>query len=132
MPKIHTLDFPKDEKTADDFVQLAPASVRQCYGRFWVLRVGTGEGGGSVALGFHCRQSRSRELLCLEVRFGTHNGGLSSVEIRRRRVRGACSLGGGDGLPGVAQFLYGGASASDQAGNSEKYSKEAQHRVTGH
>ena len=130
MPKIHTLDFPQDEKTADDFVQRVLASVR--LGRFGMLRVGIGESGGSVALGFHRRYSSPRELLCLQVPFRTPNGGLGSAKIRRCRIRRACRPGGGDSLAGVAHFLHGSPGASDEARNTDKYSKQAQHRVNGH
>jgi hypothetical protein len=130
VPKKHTLDFPEDEKTADDFAQLDWRSVR--LGRFWMLRVGIGKGGGSVALGFHRRRSRSRELLCLQVCFRTADGCLGSGEVRGCRLRRARRLRGGDGLPGVAHFLHGSPSTSGEAGNTDKYSNEAQHRVRGH
>ncbi len=97
-----------------------------------MLRVGIGESGGSVALGFHRRHSRSRELLCLQVCFRTSDGGLGSGEVRRSRIRRTRRLRGGDGLPGVAHFLHRSSSTSDQAGNTDKYSNEAQHRVRGH
>jgi hypothetical protein len=130
--KIHSLNFPKDEKTASDLVQFESASVRlrdRCLG---VLRVRIGEGGGGVVFGFHRGVARSSELLRLEVRFGARNGGLGCVEIRRCCARRACRPGGGDGLPSVAHFLHGSSSTSDKAGNTDKYSKEAQHRVVGH
>jgi hypothetical protein len=53
--KIHALNFPKDEKTPNDLVQLEPASVRQCHGGLCVLGVRIGEGGSGVTLGLQCR-----------------------------------------------------------------------------
>lgn len=82
VPKKDTLNFPKDEKTADDFVQdEKPGSARQSHERLLVLRTRRGESGCSVALGFHRGQAGSRELLRLQVRFGTHDVGLSCGEI---------------------------------------------------
>jgi hypothetical protein len=68
----------------------------------------------------------------LQVRFGTYDVRLGRSEIRRSRARGARSLGGRDGLPSVAHFLHRGPSASEQAGNTNEYGKEAQHRIHGH
>jgi hypothetical protein len=45
VPKIHTLNFPKNEKAANDFFQLEGASVRQRRGRIRVLRAGIGKRG---------------------------------------------------------------------------------------
>jgi hypothetical protein len=106
--------------------------VRLCDGCLGMLRIRAGEGGGGVVFGFHRRIARPSELLRLQVRFGARNGGLGRVEIRRCRTRRACRPGGGDRLPSVAHFLHGSSSTSDEAGNTDKYSKEAQHRVVGH
>ena len=130
--KIHALNFPRDEKTPNDLVQVEPASVRLGHGGLCVLGVRIGEGGGGVALGFQCCQARAREFLCLQVCLRPGNGGLGSIVIRRCRRRCARGPGGSDGLPSVAHFLHGSAGASDEAGNTDKYSKEAQHRVHGH
>ena len=97
-----------------------------------MLRIRSGESGCSVALGFHGGQPGSRELLRLQVRFSTYDVRLGCCEIRRSRARCARSLGGRDCLASVAHFLHRGSSASDQAGNTDEYGKEAQHRVHGH
>jgi hypothetical protein len=97
-----------------------------------VLRIRSGESGCSMALGFHGGQPGSRELLGLQVRFGTYDVRLSCSEIRRSCARSARGLGGRNCLASVAHFLHRGASASDQAGNTDEYGKEAQHRVHGH
>ncbi len=130
--KIHALNFPRDEKTPNDLVQVEPASVRLGHGGLCVLGVRIGEGGGGVALGFQCRQAGAREFLCLQVRFRAGNGGLGGIEIRRGRRRRARRPGSGDGLTSVAHLLHGSAGASGEAGNTDKYSKETQHRVRGH
>jgi hypothetical protein len=132
MPKEHALHFPKDEKTANDFIQLETASVRLGRGRLCVLRIGIGEGGSGVVFGFHRGQSGPREFLRFEMSFRSRNGSLGGVVIRRSRARRAGCMGGGDGLAGVAHFLDGSSGASDQTCNTDKYSKEAQHRVHGH
>ena len=132
VPKKHSLNFPKDEKTASDLIQFESASVRLRHGCLGMLCIRIGEGGGGVVFGFHRRIARSSEFLRLQVRFGTRNSGLGRVVIRRRRARRACRRGGGDGLPSVAHFLHGSSSTSGEAGNTDKYSKEAQHRVMGH
>ena len=63
--KIHTLNFPKDEKTANDGIQLEPASVRQRHGGLGVLLIRIGERRGGVTFGFHRRQTGAREFLRL-------------------------------------------------------------------
>jgi hypothetical protein len=63
--KIHTLNFPNDEKTANDGIQLEPASVRQRHGGLGVLFIRIGEGGGGVTFGLHRRQTGAREFLRL-------------------------------------------------------------------
>ncbi len=98
-------------------------SVRQRHGRIRVLRIGIGERGGSVVLGFHRRQAGAREFLRLQMRFGANNGGLGGVEIRRIGARCASRLGGGDGLPRIAHFLHGRAGTSGEAHNTNKYSE---------
>ena len=125
VPEEDALNLPKDEETADDFVQ-------GNWSASGVLRIRCGESGCSVTLGFHGGQPRSRELLRLQVRFGTYDVRLGCGKIRRSRARCARSLGGRDCLAGVAHFLHRGSSASDQAGNTDEYGKEAQHRVHGH
>jgi hypothetical protein len=97
-----------------------------------VLRIRGGESSCSVPLGFHSGQPGSRELLGLQVRFGTYDVRLGCSEIRRSRARCARSLGRRDCLASVAHFLHRGPSASDQIGNTDEYGKEAQHRVRGH
>jgi len=62
--KIHTLNFPKDEKTADDGIQLEP-SVRKRHGGLGVLLIRIGESRGGVTFCFHRRQSGTREFLRL-------------------------------------------------------------------
>jgi hypothetical protein len=109
-----------------------PASVRLRHRGLCVLRIRIGEGGGGVALGFQCGQACAREFLCLQVCFRAGDGGLGGVEIRGCRRRRARRPGGGDGLTSVAHFLHGSAGASGEAGNTDKYSKEMQHRVIGH
>jgi hypothetical protein len=106
--------------------------VRQCHGRLRVLRACVREGGGGVAFGVQCCQARAREFLRLQMGFCTGNGSLGGIEIRRCRRGRARRSGGGDGLPSVAHFLHGRASASDEAGNTDKNSEKAQHRVHGH
>jgi hypothetical protein len=108
------------------------ASVRQRHGGLRVLRIRIGEGGSGVPLGFQGRQAGAREFLCLKVRFRSGDGGLGGIVIRRCRRRRARRPGGGDGLTSVAHFLHGSASASGEAGNTDKYSKETQHRMHGH
>jgi len=107
-------------------------SVRQCHGRLCVLGVRIGKGGGGMALGLHRRQTGSGEFLRLQVRFRARNGGLGGLEIRRGRGGGACHPSGGDGLPSIAHFLHGSFGASGEAGYTDKYSDETQHRVVGH
>jgi hypothetical protein len=97
-----------------------------------MLRVRAGKGGSGVPLRFQRRQAGPRKFLRLEVRFGARNGGLGGGEIRRRGTGRARGPGGGNGLPGVAHLLHGSSRASDEAGNTDKYSEEAQHRVMGH
>jgi hypothetical protein len=109
-----------------------PVLVRQCRGRLCVLGVRIGKGGGGVALGFHRRQAGSGEFLRLQVRFRARNGGLGGVEFRRCRGSGAGHPSGGDGLPSIAHFLHGSFGASGEAGYTDKYSDETQHRVAGH
>ena len=99
------------------------ASVRQRHGRIRVLRIGIRKRGGSVVLGFHRRQAGPREFLRLQMRFGTDNGGLGGVEIRRIGARRARRLGGGDGLPRIAHLLHGRAGTSGEACNTNKYSE---------
>jgi hypothetical protein len=108
------------------------ASVRQSHRRLGMLCIRAGEGSSGVPLGFQRRQSGSREFLRLKVRFGSRDGGLGRGEIRRRGTGRARGPGGGNGLPGVTHLLHGSSRASDKAGNTDKYSEEAQHRVMGH
>ena len=108
------------------------ASVGQCCRGLCVLRIGIGEGGGSVALGFHGRQAGPGEFLRFEVSFRAGNRRLGSIEVRRLRSRGAGGLRGGDGLTSIAHFLHGRTGASSEAGNTDKKSKEAQHTGTRH
>jgi hypothetical protein len=110
----------------------AIASVRLSHRRLSMLCIRAGEGGGGVPLGFQRGQASPRELLRLKVRFGSRDGGLGGGKIRRRGTGRARSPGGGNGLPGVAHLLHGSSRASDEAGNTDKYSEEAQHRVMGH
>ena len=131
VPKKDALDFPKNEKPPGHFVQGRP-SARQRRGRFGVLRIGTGESRGSMTLGFHRRHSSPRELLCLQMGFRTPDGGLGRAEVRRCRACRACRLRRCNRLSSVAQFLHGSRSATGEACNNDKYSKEAQHRVHGH
>ena len=100
--------------------------------RLRMLAVRIREGGGGMALRFQRSIASSRELLRLEVRFGAADGGLGCIEVGRRRRGSAGRLGSRDGLPGVAHFLHGSAGASEQAGDSDKNSNEAQHRGLGH
>jgi len=97
-----------------------------------MLTIRIREGRGGVALGFHCCQPGPGELLRLQVRFGTTQRGLGGIEIRRRRIRRAGRSSGRDGLPRVAHFLHGCASASSEADDTDKYCNEAQHRGLGH
>ena len=129
MAKIHALYFAEDQKAARDLVQFEPLSVRRGDRRLSVLTICIGEGGGRVTFGFHCRQAGSCEFLRLQVALGAPDGCLGGVEIG-----GGCrGRPGGTGsrnrLARVAHFLHGSASASDQADDTDKYSKEAQHRV---
>ena len=113
-------------------VSKGKVSVRQSHRRLGMLCIRAGEGGSGVPLGFQRRQSGSREFLRLKVRFRARNGGLGGGEIRRRGTRRARRPGGGNGLPGVAHLLHGSSRATDEADDTDKYSKEAQHRVVGH
>jgi len=133
MTEKNSLNLSRDEKTPHDFVQWdTGASVRYCRRRLGVLGIRVGEGSGRMMLGFHRRQPGSSELLRLQVRFRASDGGLSSVEIRRCAGRRTCPPGSRNGLPGVAQFLHGSSGASEQAGDTDKYGNEAQHRGLGH
>ena len=83
MTKKHALNFPKDEKTARDFVQIEPLSlVRKRRGRLCVLVIRIGESRGGVTLGFHRSQAGPCEFLCLQVRFRSNNRRLGGVEVR--------------------------------------------------
>lgn len=97
-----------------------------------MLRIRRGESGCSVALGFHGGHAGPRELLRLQVCFSTHDVRLGCGEIRRCYTGRAGRLGCGDCLPSVAHLLHGSPGASDHAGHTDEYSKEAQHRVRGH
>jgi hypothetical protein len=102
-----------------------PASVRLCRGRLWVRAdaaagVRRRESGSGVPLRFHRRQTGPGKFLCLQVILRARDGGLSGVEIRRRRRGRTRRPSGGDGLPGIAHFLHGSPGASGEPCNTDK------------
>ena len=70
--KVHALNFPTDEKTADSRIQ--GYSVRWSRGRFGMLRIRARERGGGVTLGLQRRQASPREFLRLEMGLRARDG----------------------------------------------------------
>ncbi len=78
------------------------------------------ERGRGAVLGFERGQSGSRIFLSLQMRLGAGDGGLCRGKIARRAFRSTGHLRRGDGLTGIAHFLYGGGAAADEADDSDQ------------
>ena len=90
------------------------------------------QGRRRVPFGFHRGQARARVLLRLEVLLGTADRSIRRIKIRRIGFRRARDSRGPDGLTRIAHFLDRGARAADEAGDTDKYRNEAQHKGNGH
>ena len=95
-----------------------------------MLRVG--ERCTGVALGLHRRQAGACVLLSLKMLLGACDRSLRRIVFRGRSLRGTRSMRGDDGLARIAHFLHRGACAAGEAGDTDEYRNDPQHKVNGH
>jgi hypothetical protein len=103
--------------------------------RFGVLRHGVlrpGKSRSGVPLSLHRCQPGTSVLLSLEVLLGAGDRGRRRIQIRRISFGRSRDPGSRYGLTRVAHFLHRRAAAASQAGDTDKYRNEAQHKDNGH
>ncbi|MDB6084678.1 MAG: hypothetical protein JWN43_2559 [Gammaproteobacteria bacterium] len=101
-------------------------------GALSIAMLGGCQSRAGVAFGLHRRQASARVLLCLEVLLSACNRRLRRIELGGRSFGNAGSASSRYGLARIAHFLHGSAAAAGQAGDTDNYRNEAQHKGNGH